>query len=111
MLFFAVLIVLKYKKHYVNNDSVNDQDIFLKNFSNQIQSKRHVEFAKELLKVVDLKKCMRFFIIMENISKLAELLPEPAHYPLMFQKEEKSLTTQLISINIKIFMIFLQVTL
>ena len=69
MLFFAVLIVLKYKKHYVNNDSVSDQDIFLKNFSNQIQSKRHVEFAKELLKVVDLKKCMRFFIIMENITR------------------------------------------
>ena len=57
---------------------------FLKNFSNQIQSKRHIEFAKKLLKVVDLKKCMRFFIIMENISKLVEMLSELAHYLLMF---------------------------
>ena len=52
---------------------------------------------------------MGFFIIKENFNKV--VLLEPEQNLLIFQKEEKSLTIQLIFRNIKIFMILLEVIL
>ena len=77
------------KKHYVDYHFINDQDIFLKICSRQIQLTRHAEFAKKLLKVLEVKKYTCSFFTIETISRWVEIEAlEPAFYLLMFFKRE-----------------------